>query len=79
MFRDQPLRPTDLGLILSYHCQSECAHCVYNCGPFGIERTGMELNTSKKIVEMHGGEIWAESGWRNKGSKFYFSLPISKP
>lgn len=27
-----PLRPADLGLILSYKCQCECAHCIYNCG-----------------------------------------------
>ncbi len=28
-----PLHPSDLGLILSYKCQCECAHCLYNCGP----------------------------------------------
>jgi len=28
-----PLNPTDLGLILTYHCQCACAHCLYNCGP----------------------------------------------
>jgi hypothetical protein len=27
------LRPTDLGLILSYQCTAACAHCLYNCGP----------------------------------------------
>jgi hypothetical protein len=26
------LQPNDLGLILSYKCQSNCAHCIYNCG-----------------------------------------------
>lgn len=26
------LRPTDLGIILSYRCTSGCAHCIYNCG-----------------------------------------------
>ena len=44
----------------------------------GIEGTGMGLYTSKKIVKLHGGRIWAESEGRNKGSKFCFSLPISK-
>ncbi|MCJ7626478.1 MAG: 4Fe-4S cluster-binding domain-containing protein, partial [Anaerolineaceae bacterium] len=29
----KPLHPTDLGLILTYKCQSACAHCLYNCGP----------------------------------------------
>ena len=44
----------------------------------GIEGTGMGLYTSKKIVELHGGKIWVESGGRNMGAKFCFSLPFSK-
>jgi len=44
----------------------------------GIEGTGMGLYTSKKIIELHGGEIWVESLGRNKGSKFSFSLPLIK-
>jgi hypothetical protein len=27
------LAPRDLGLILSYYCNSGCKHCLYNCGP----------------------------------------------
>jgi len=30
----------------------------------------------KKIVELHDGKMWFESEGRNKGSTFYFSLPI---
>jgi hypothetical protein len=26
------LRPRDIGLILSYRCLANCAHCIYNCG-----------------------------------------------
>jgi len=33
VYQTQPLQPTDLGLILSYKCQCQCAHCLYNCGP----------------------------------------------
>ncbi len=44
----------------------------------GTEGTGMGLYTSKKIIELHGGEIWVESEGRNKGTKFCFSLPINK-
>jgi PAS domain S-box-containing protein len=37
------------------------------------KRTGMGLATSKKIVNQHGGNIWAHS-IPSEGSKFYFTL-----
>ena len=40
------------------------------------EGPGLGLYISKKIIEMHGGEIWLESEGRDKGSTFYFSLPM---
>lgn len=39
--------------------------------------TGLGLAISKKLVEMHGGKIWAESIF-GEGTKFTFSLPIQK-
>ncbi|UCC20489.1 MAG: PAS domain S-box protein, partial [Promethearchaeota archaeon] len=42
------------------------------------EGSGLGLYISKKIIELHDGEIWVESEGRDRGSTFYFSLPILK-
>ena len=39
--------------------------------------TGLGLPTAKKIIEMHGGRIWAERREERKGSIFRFVIPIS--
>jgi signal transduction histidine kinase len=38
--------------------------------------TGLGLSLTKKLVELHGGRIWAESEGQGKGSVFNFVIPV---
>lgn len=44
-----------------------------------IPGNGLGLATCRRIVEGHGGQIWAESDGMGKGSTFYFILPGPTP
>jgi signal transduction histidine kinase len=37
--------------------------------------TGLGLSLTRRLVELHGGKIWAESDGEGKGSKFIFIIP----
>ena len=40
-----------------------------------FQGTGLGLSLTKKLVELHGGDIWAESRGEDKGSSFHVVIP----
>ncbi len=40
--------------------------------------SGLGLSLSRKLVELHGGRMWAESEGEGKGSRFVFTLPFTQ-
>ena len=72
MYRD-PLCPTDLGIILSYRCQSACKHCLYNCGP--AWKDWMSLETLEEALQ-------ATRAWRHRfqihltGGEPFLNFPL---
>lgn len=40
-----------------------------------VDGTGVGLALVKRIIEVHGGEIWVESDGLGQGSRFMFTLP----
>lgn len=38
--------------------------------------TGLGMPLSKKFIELHGGRMWFESEGKDRGTRFYFTLPF---
>ncbi|HHW08785.1 MAG TPA: response regulator [Firmicutes bacterium] len=47
-----------------------------NAGKDGINGLGLGLALVKGLVELHGGQVWAESAGLGKGSRFFVRLPL---
>lgn len=41
--------------------------------------TGLGLAICRQIITSLGGQIWAESAGRDRGSEFHFTIPIAEP
>ncbi|TAM36750.1 hypothetical protein EPN54_05550 [bacterium] len=63
------IKPADLSKLFQTFSQIESGYSKT------VEGTGLGLALTKKLVELHGGEIRVESEF-GKGSKFIFTIPV---
>ena len=66
------LSPEDLGLLFGRFQRLSAKPTA------GESSTGLGLSIVKRIVDMHGGEVTAESEGPGKGSTFSITLPASE-
>ena len=64
------LKPEDIDYIFKPFEQVE------NSTSRRFQGTGLGLSLTKNLVELHGGQIWAESKGQKHGSEFCFTIPL---
>ena len=42
----------------------------------GRSRRGLELFIVRKLVDRHGGRVWAQSAGPGRGAPFFVALPV---
>jgi len=67
------IKPEDLPRLFSEFTQLEASDTKHH------EGTGLGLALTKRLVELHGGRIWAESEGEGRGSTFTILLPFEGP
>lgn len=67
------IKPADLPRLFQEFVQLEAAASKR------YEGTGLGLALTKRLVELHGGRIWAKSEGEGRGSTFTFVLPFGGP
>ncbi len=67
------IRPEDLPRLFQEFVQLETTRAQRH------EGAGLGLALTRRLVELHGGRIWAESEGEGKGSRFTVLLPLGGP
>ncbi len=63
--------PNELGRLFELFWRGELAEQQR------VHGTGLGLALCKEIIELHQGQIWAESAGEGQGATFHFMLPVS--
>ena len=66
------IKDTEIGKLFQKFSRAEAVYRIHTGG------SGLGLFIAKKIIEAHGGRIWAESNGEEKGSSFTFTIPIEE-
>jgi len=67
------IRPEDMAKLFREFTQLETTRVQHH------EGSGLGLALTRRLVELHGGRIWAESAGEGKGSTFTVLLPFGGP
>jgi len=68
------VRDNGVGIVPDYH---DRVFDLFERLDTKVDGTGIGLALVKRIVEVHGGQIWIESAGLGQGSTFHFTLPAA--
>ena len=68
------VRDNGIGIAPEYH---QLVFGLFERLSMDVDGTGVGLALVKRIVEVHGGDVWIESDGADTGTAVYFTLPVS--
>ncbi len=68
------VRDNGIGIAAEYH---DLVFGLFERLSMDVDGTGVGLALVKRIIEVHGGDVWVESGGPDLGSTIFFTLPVS--